>query len=194
MAAPQDTPFACSCGKLGGVLLAVDPNQGTHAECHCTSCRCGEIYCGQPDPAPDPVGIFQTSADKVRIDRGQEHLAVFSFGETNLLRWYADCCGSPMFNTLRNPKLGFAGVRTSCLADTAPLGPIVATGFIPTENGKQKHRGLPVMVWRTLRRMTGDRLSGRWKNGPFFDSTTLQPIRPVKIVSAEERRGLIKST
>ncbi len=119
---------------------------------------------------------------------------MFSFGETNLLRWHATCCGAPMFNTLRNPKLGFVGVRTTCLADVAPLGPIVATGFIPAENGKQIHRGLPLMIWRTLKRIAGDRLSGRWKNGPFFDSMTLAPIRPVRVVPAQERRALIDAS
>ncbi|KIN61642.1 GFA domain containing protein [Sulfitobacter noctilucae] len=174
-------------------MLVADPDTGTHAECYCSSCRAAEVFVGQPDPAPDPVGIFQTSADALRIDGGHDHLSVFSFGETNLLRWYASCCGTPMFNTMRNPKMGFVGIRTTCLADTEALGPVLGTGFITADDGKQTHRGLRLIVWRMFKRIARSRLTGSWAKSPLFDKATRKPVKPVKVVTAAERRALIKA-
>lgn len=191
MAAPRDIAFKCSCGGLTGTLRGVTPQSGTHAVCFCTSCRAGEVYGGQPDPEPAPVRIFQTTPDLVQIVSGAEHLGVFSFGEKNLLRWQATCCGTPLFNTMRSAKMAFVGIRTNCLADTAPLGPVVARGFVPKQNGKMRHEGLHIMIWRMVKRSTVARLSGRWKNNLFFDATTGNPARPVTVVSDEERRALL---
>ena len=107
-AAPRDLPFACACGTVKGTLRGVTPARGSHAQCHCIDCRAAEVYLDQPDPAPRAIQLFQTTPDRFHFDQGFDKLSVFSFGETNLLRWYASCCGTPMFNTLRKPKLAFA--------------------------------------------------------------------------------------
>ncbi len=186
----SDVPFSCQCGALNGTLLGAHPRSGTHAECFCADCRAAEIHLGQPDPSPDPVGIFQTTPDKIKLNAGDDNLAVFSFGDKNLLRWYASCCGSPLFNTMRTPKISFVGLRTNRLDDTAALGPVVARGFMPVKGGKPKHVGLQHMIWRMLSRVTGARLSGRWKNTPFFNIETLEATRPITVVPKTTRAGL----
>tara|TARA_R110002094_G_scaffold817_2_gene4581 strand:- start:1069 stop:1656 length:588 start_codon:yes stop_codon:yes gene_type:complete len=191
MLAPRDIPFSCTCGMLKGTLRGASPRSGTHAECFCTDCRAAEIHLGQPDPAPNPVGIFQTTPDKIHIDAGNDQLAVFSFGDKNLLRWYASCCGAPLFNTMRSPKFAFVGVRTNRLDDTAPLGPIVGRGFVPVIGGKPKHEGLPHLIWGMVSRVTGARLSGRWKQTPFFDTQTLTPTRDVQVLPKGTRASLL---
>ena len=186
-----DVAFSCSCGTLTGNIIGASPKTGDHAVCYCTSCRAGEVYAGAPDPAPDPIGVFQTAPHRIQIKTGQDQLAPFSFGPKNLLRWQAKCCGRAMFNTPRNPGLSFVGVRTTCLADTSAIGPIRSKGFIPTKDGKQRHEGLYALMFTALRRMIGKRLSGRWKDTPFFDTATRQPTAPVTLVSKEERCALL---
>jgi hypothetical protein len=36
--------------------------------------------------------------------------------------------------------------------------------------------------------MAKARLSGRWRDTPFFDASTLEPVVPAEILSREERR------
>jgi len=190
-AAPRDLPFACNCGTIKGTLRGVTPARGSHARCHCIDCRAAEVYLNQPDPAPQAVQLFQTTPDRFDFDQGFDQLGVFSFGDKNLLRWYATCCGTPMFNTLRKPKLAFASIMTSALSDPAALGPIVGTGYIPTSSGKTRNEGLPRLIWGALSRAAAAKITGRWKTNPFIDPDTATPNRPVKIVPHDQRQAIL---
>lgn len=182
---PRDISFGCSCGAIKGTFRGASPACGTHTECFCADCRAAEVFVGQPDVAS--ATLFQTSPDRFDIHQGHENLAVFSFGPKNLLRWYAKCCGSTMFNTLRNPKMAFASIRTSVLTDLDALGPVTTKAFIKTPSGKPKHQGMARFVYGMLGRTIATRLSGRWKKTPFFDPTTLAPVAEVHVVSKEQR-------
>jgi len=192
-AAPRDLPFACACGTVKGTLRGVTPARGSHAQCHCIDCRAAEVYLDQPDPAPRAIQLFQTTPDRFHFDQGFDKLSVFSFGETNLLRWYASCCGTPMFNTLRKPKLAFASIMTRTLSDPAPLGPIVGTGYIPTPSGKLRNEGLPRLIWGALSRAAGAKVTGRWTVNPFIDPDTATPKRPVHIVPRDQRKAITEA-
>ncbi len=191
--APRDVAFRCSCGTIRGTLRGVAPSTGSHAVCYCADCRAAEVFSGQPDPAPDPVGLFQTSPDRVSFRQGHDQLAVFAFGPKNLLRWHAKCCGSIMFNTMRNPKVSFASIRTNLLEDQESLGPVIASAFIATASGKPTHKGLHRFIWGAFQRIVGARLSGRWKDTPFFNTDTLEPVRPVQVVDKAKRAQILAS-
>jgi hypothetical protein len=152
------------------------------------------VHFGQDDPGQDGVGIFQTSPYQFDITSGQDQLAVMSFGDNNLLRWYAKCCNAPLCNTMRSPKFAFVGIRTSRLHDTAALGPIIARGFLPSPGGKPKHDGLGVLIWRTLSRVARARLSGSWKRTPFFNVETLETVRPITVLPKGTRGALTLTT
>lgn len=190
MAITRDLQFSCECGTIRGRLRDIAPGDGTHAVCHCHDCRVAETYAGQPDPGTSGVGLFQISPDRIQFDAGLEHVAVFSFKERGLLRWHADCCGVTLFNTVRNPKIAFASLRTNRLAEPEAIGPVVGHAFMVGKDGKQRHTGLTRFVWGTLKRVALARLSGRWRQTPFFDADTGTPIRPVHVLSAEERAAL----
>jgi len=189
--APRDVPFSCRCGQIKGTLRGAAPSTGTHLECFCADCRAAEVYVGQPDTPS--VTLFQTSADRFDIEQGQDQLAVFSFGEKNLLRWHASCCGSIMFNTLRNPKMGFASIRVPLLADQDAIGPVITKAFIKTASGKSKHHGMARFVYGILLRMAAVRLSGSWKQTPFFNMATLTPVREVQVVAKEDRARITEN-
>lgn len=184
-----DLPFACDCGKLRGTLLGVSPTNGTRAECFCHDCRAAELYAGQPDPAPGGVQVYQTVPDRVRFDAGEDQLAVFSLSEKGLLQWQARCCGAILFKTVRTPKLAFASFRTDRLEDDSPLGPIVARAYVRKPNGKRGHEGGLLFMFRFAKRVLWRRITGLWKQTPFFNADGT-PVRDIHLLSEAERAGL----
>ena len=186
-----DLALSCACGSVAGVLRSASPETGTHAQCYCSSCRAGEVYAGAPDPAPAPIGIFQTSPHLMTLSSGTKNLAVFSFGPRNLLRWHATCCGCAMFNTPRNPKISFVGIRTNRLSDLGPIGPVTGSAFKRLPNGKTKHTGLRSLLVAAVVRILRNRVSGRWRQTPLFDAKTAQPMSDVTVVSWAKRKALL---
>jgi hypothetical protein len=173
--------FACRCGEIRGHLTHVDHSAGTHLRCHCDDCRRANAHFGMDGTREDGVCIWQTTPDKVKVDEGAVHLRLMRLSEKGLLRWFAGCCDTPLFNTLATPKVPFVGVLTDRLDDIAPLGPVVAEGFVEGDDGKSRHVGGGRVARGFVRRALGARLSGRWKDNPFFDTTTGQPIRAAEI-------------
>lgn len=188
--AGTDLSFACDCDTLRGTLVGVSASNGTRAECFCHDCRAAELFAGQQDPAPGPVQLYQTTPDRVRFDAGQDQLAVFALSDKGPLRWQAQCCGTMMFLTPRNPKIPFTSFRTDRLADDSALGPITVRAFVRKANGKRGHEGAARMFGRIITHVLPRRLSGAWKKTPFFDVATLKPVRDVYVVSAAERAAL----
>ncbi len=177
--------FSCRCGKINGRLTDIDPNRGTHLRCHCEDCRRANAHFGIEGTREDGVSIWQTTPDKVKVDEGAVHMRLMRLSEKGLLRWYAGCCDTPLFNTLATPKVPFVGVLTDRLEDTDPLGPVVAEGFVKGDDGKSRHIGNGRVGVRFVRRTVGARLSGRWKDTPFFDTATGQPVKVAEVLSQE---------
>jgi hypothetical protein len=123
VASPTEVGFSCRCGGIAGRLTGVDPDKGTHVRCHCDDCRRANAHFGIPGTREAGVGLWQTTPDKVKIDKGAVNLRLMRLSPRGLLRWYAGCCDTPLFNTMATPKVPFVGVLTDRLADTAPLGP-----------------------------------------------------------------------
>lgn len=184
--------FACSCGALAGEIDPLSPSAGTHVECFCDSCRATNVYLGQPDPRPGGVDLFQITPDMIRITKGGENLAALQLTPKGPLRWYAACCNAPLFNTLRTANLPFATLMVERLEDPARVGPVRVQSFVRGKDGKQTHKGAALMVWRLLTRMGAARLSGRWKETPFFDIGTGKPVAEPKLLSREERAAAMK--
>ncbi|WP_419739965.1 DUF6151 family protein [Ruegeria sp.] len=190
MASESDLTFSCACGTLTGRITSDGARLGTHAECFCRDCRAAQLYFGQPDPAPGPVEVFQIAPDEVTIDSGAEHLAAMSLSPKGMLRWYAKCCNAPLATTPRTARFPFAGFIALRIDDRARLGPIATRGFVPRPNGKQKHENLAPAVIGLLRRVIKSRLSGGWKNTPFFDPESFEPVVTPTVISKEERAAL----
>ncbi|AZV78803.1 hypothetical protein EBB79_13600 [Parasedimentitalea marina] len=187
MATATQQSFACDCGALQGHVTAHGIKTGTRAVCFCADCRAAELYHGQSDPAPGPVDLFQMSPEDVVITKGAEHLRLMRLSPKGLMRWYAGCCGTPFANTLAKPTLPFAGLRADLFADKDALGKIRARGFIPQPGKPSKTKGAAGMVLGIFKRMATSRLSGQWRQTPFFDIETGEPVSEPKILSKEER-------
>ncbi|OED49754.1 hypothetical protein AB838_05430 [Rhodobacteraceae bacterium (ex Bugula neritina AB1)] len=182
--------FSCNCGAVCGAVSAAGIKGGTRVVCYCSDCRANELYHGQPDPAPDPVDLFQVSPDSITITQGAAHLKAIRLGPRGPLRWYADCCSTPFANTLAKPGLPFAGMRSDLFEDISALGKIRAKAFLSAPGKQTRTKGGGVMAWGIISRMITARLSGRWKETPFFDANTGKPVAEPHLISKEERAKL----
>ncbi|MFV0513395.1 MAG: DUF6151 family protein [Jhaorihella sp.] len=181
--------FACDCGALRGHLEPQAAGSGTRVVCRCRDCRAAQLHLGQADPEPNGVDLLQTTPDTVTIDRGAQNLGLFRLGPRGLLRWYATCCNTPLFNTFSSPKLPFAGVLTARLADPDRAGPVRARGFVPKPGGTTHEHGARAVLG-ILGRLLRARLSGRWRNTPFFDIESGEPVVKPEVLTRSERAAL----
>ncbi|WP_158964611.1 DUF6151 family protein [Chachezhania sediminis] len=182
--------FACACGSVRGEVSRTSSPGGTHIICHCKYCRAGELWCGQPDPDPEGVAIFQTTADRVRFTEGQDHVGAFRLTKQGPYRWYATCCKAPLFNTTSSPGVPFAGMIAARAADPSDLGPVKMHVFRTQPDGTSK-AGLGIgAVAKLMTGLAAARLSGRWKNTPFFDAATRKPLATPAMVGPDDSDGL----
>ncbi len=144
------------------------------------------IHTGDPDPGDQGVTLFQTTPDKISFQQGQDRLAVFSFGPKNILRWQASCCNAALFTTLRSPKIPLAALITQRMADATAIGPVKAQAFVLEPDSTRQHQGRMALFGGVLRRGLIARLTGRWKNTPFFDIKTRMPTAPVAVLPQEK--------
>ncbi|AHD00418.1 DUF6151 family protein [Leisingera methylohalidivorans] len=182
--------FSCNCGALRGEVSAQGIKDGTRVVCYCADCRANELHHGRPDPAPDPVDLFQLAPDSITITQGAAHLKALRFGPRGPLRWYASCCGTPFANTLAKPTLPFAGMRADLFQDTSALGKIRAKAFLPVTGKQTRTKGGGVLAWGILSRMITSRLSGRWRETPFFDAATGKPVAEPELLCKDQRAKL----
>ncbi len=182
--------FACDCGQVSGQLSAQAVQAGTRLECYCQDCRAAQIALGQPDPAPGAVQIFHTLPDGLEFDSGQDQLAVIRLSPKGLMRWYAACCNTPLFATLPNPKIPFLGLSANCLEHPEDLGKVQARGFVPQPGGGTRMQGALTMVWGIATRGLSARMSGAWRNTPFYDPDTGAPVVEPQVLDRAARRAL----
>ena len=181
--------FSCTCGGLTGHISVEGQKSGLRLLCHCPDCRANEIYHQQPDPV-DGVDLFQLAPHAITITKGSEHLRLMRLGPKGLFRWYAGCCGMPFANTLAKPQLSFAGLRSDLFADKTVLGKVKAESQIPRPGKPPRNRGMARMVYGIFARMLTARLSGLWRQTPFFNVETGKPVAEPEVLSKEDRAKL----
>lgn len=182
--------FSCRCGAFCGHLSAEGVKAGTRVVCFCKSCRENALAHGQPDPAPDPVDLFQTTPDAITITKGAEHLSLLRLSPKGTLRWYAGCCGTPFANSSSKRSFPFVGLYADLFQNKAALGKVRARAFIPQPVGKPpKTEGAGRMAYGIVTRMLSAFLSGSWKDTPFFDDNGT-PSSEARILTKTERAAL----
>ncbi len=179
--------FSCSCGELTGHVTPRGLKLGTHTECFCHDCRAAQLYFGQPDPAPGPVDILQTTPEDIVFDTGSKRLGAMKLSADGMLRWYATCCNAPLATTPNSARVPFVGFIARRLSDPSALGPVTTRGFMSGPDGKQHHEKLRYAAFGFLNRVIRSWVSGTWKSSPFFDASGKSPVVSPTILSNEER-------
>ena len=195
---PTDLPIRCSCGSLRGVARGVSRRTGLRLVCYCDDCQSFAEFLGRADEILDAHGgtdFFQMSPARLEIMEGGDHLACIRLTPKGVLRWYADCCKTPVGNTLPTRQVPFVALIHSCMgvADQSldeVIGPVRA-GI----NGKyakgdrteiNAHDKVPLSVlFRVYRKPLGWRLRGDHNRTPFFDRTGAPVVSP-RVVSEQE--------
>lgn len=184
--------FSCKCGEVQGHLSVAARKAGTRVQCFCADCRAAEIHLTQRDPAPHPVDLFQTTPDGLHITQGADNLRLLRLSPRGLMRWYAGCCGTPIGNTLGKPGLPFVGLNSHLFTDPASLGKVRAKAFISRPGQPPRSKGAGRMAFGIVTRMITSRLSGRWRETPFFDVESGAPVAEAEVLSKKARDALLR--
>jgi hypothetical protein len=198
----NDLPISCSCGSLRGVARGVSPTRGNRVVCYCDDCQSFAHALERADEILDEHGgtdIFQISPARVEITQGREHLACLRLRRGGLLRWYADCCRTPIGNTPPLFQLPFVGLIHSGnappdgLSRDQVMGPIragVHGRFAKGDRSKlDAHDRAPLsQLFRFGPLLLMARLRGAQRHSPFFDAATGKPsVRP-RVLTEDELR------
>ncbi len=199
MDAPDTLPFACACGTITGAIEQARPDQGDRVVCHCRDCRDLVRHLGQGDRVLDANGgtdLYQSRCARVKIHGGGERLATLHMTEGKTLRWYAECCNAPLFNTYANGRLPYV---TTLLANTdaaqrerllgQPLGHLFIEQATGDASGLEP-LSFAALMRRFFRRMIKDIVSGDRRRSALFDPQTLAPIAAPRRLTAEEQAAL----
>ncbi|MBW7833628.1 MAG: hypothetical protein H3C29_10470 [Simplicispira suum] len=188
-------PVRCKCGTVRGQLEGT----GIHNRliCYCTDCRAFARFLGKAPDVLDEQGgteILQVAQSRLHIRQGEDRLAAIRLSDKGMVRWYASCCGTPIGNTMDNPKMSFIGLIHSCL-DQAQMNEDFGTNVavVNTDtalgNPKPKQRGLLGVAARFMWIVVTSRISGRYRMSPLFNGAGLPQVEP-KILPAEELANL----
>ena len=193
--------ISCSCGKLQGHIKSV--HNINRCVCYCADCQAFARYLKKEEKVLDEQGgtsIVQTIPENVVFDRGIENLSCIRLTDRGLLRWYAACCHTPICNTPPDAKFSFVGLVHSCLgSDRNVLDETFGSikMYVHTTDAlganKPKSRGTFLGTLRILGMILKARLTGAYKNTPFFNlGSTSTPIATPKVLSEKELAEAMK--
>jgi hypothetical protein len=168
------------------------------AVCYCKDCQAFAHFLERPDDAVlNELGgteIVATLPKHVHFTQGLEALVCMSLSDRGLLRWYAGCCNTPIGNTPRDWKTSYVGLIHSCLAERAPslrdsFGPVRMV--LQANSAKGKVKSTPgsnfVTLLRIMKSVIAARMSGSYKNNPFFAKDSGAPIKQPRVLTKAER-------
>ncbi len=190
----SDIALRCQCGQVQGALHHVSPHDGTRVICYCHSCQAFAQYLQHADTVLDTYGgtdIYQVAPAQFEITQGKAFVKSMRLTEKGLLRWYADCCKTPIANTV-SYKFPFVGVIHNFFASSvdkhACLGPVKAhvnisgaTKALPDSIAKHTHKKR--YVAKLMTKILWWKLTGKHKPSALF-SESGQPICAPVIANA----------
>lgn len=184
----------CRCGAIRGT---VDPRHlYCRAVCYCTDCQVFARYLGPPGENLNRQGGTEVVAmlpASVHFTAGVDKLACMSLSDRGLLRWYASCCRTPIGNTPRDWKTSYVGLVKASLPNLdESFGPLKISFNAKSAHGDVKATPLATFlgVMRIMRKVIGARLSGRYKENPFFTANSGSPISTPQVLTLAERKSL----
>ena len=195
-----DVPVKCSCGAVSGVARNLSAGSTNHVICSCKGCQSYAHFLGRTDDMLDAEGgsnIFQLDPKNLEITEGMDHVACMRVTPDGPLRWYTDCCKTPLGNTFPKGGVPFLGMLPICTGHKGNSEEIVnivgsVRGHVnppaPLPFGGRLKNFL--MLVRFAGKLAWWRLTGGRSYKPFFDADTMKPIRKPFTISDEERATL----
>jgi hypothetical protein len=169
-----DVALRCACGSVRGTLHGATPRSTLHVRCCCDDCQAFARWTGRDDVV-DELGasaIVMVSPSQVRITEGASHLRAMRLTPKGLVRWYADCCRTPVGNTLALLAPPFVGLSRRMLdaedpAAKAAIGRVDATVQTRFATQPARDHGVLRASARALGLIDRALFAGRTSPSPF---------------------------
>jgi hypothetical protein len=185
--------WSCRCGSTKGTVADLSPTTANRCICYCHDCRAFAHWLERDDllDAHGGVDIVQVARAHFAIETGRDQLRCLRLSHKGLHRWYAECCKTPVANTM--PRLPFAGlcrVALDCDAAMLPDPDLI--------HGRSAIGGIPPGASAVLSFRAGVRpakLFASWAlrrlghPTPLFDRHEV-PVHPPRVLDAAERDAL----
>jgi hypothetical protein len=198
-----DLPLRCKCGRVRGVAIDVSPATGFRFVCYCGECQAFARFLKRTDVLDGAGGtdIFQMPPARIKLTAGTDALRCLRFSD-RVLRWYTDCCRTPIANTSAGPRFPLAGV-IHCFMDCEASGrsreealrPPLCRVFERSAIAPLPPNAPPPSSFGLYARRIPS-LLGWWARGlarpsPFFDERTNAPRVVPRVLSPSERGGTL---
>jgi hypothetical protein len=185
-----------------GVASGVSASTGFRFVCYCTDCQAFARLLERPDVL-DPAGgtdIFQMPPGRVKLTEGTDALRCLRLSD-KVLRWYTDCCRTPIGNTAASPRFPVFAVihsfmdhgadgrsrdellgRPLCrIYERSAVGPLPENAPAPPSLGVFAGRARKILGWWVL---------GLARPSPLFDDRTGAPRAVPRVLTPSERAAL----
>ncbi len=196
---PLDLWLRCRCGHTRGVAGNVSPSTGLRFICYCKDCQAFARFLDRADVLDSAGGtdIFHMPPARVTLTAGTDSLRCLSLS-AKVLRWYTECCRTPIANTPAAPGFPVIGLIHSFMdlgADRsswdAALGPPLCSIHMRSAAGPLPPNAPgPPFVGVFARRTS--KLLCWWMRGfgrptPFFDDRAGAPHAMPRVLTESER-------
>jgi hypothetical protein len=197
---PSELPLRCRCGHVRGVARDVSPRNGFRFVCYCQDCQTFARFLGRSDvlDAAGGTDIFQMPPARLRLDAGSDALRCVRLSD-KVLRWYTDCCRTPIGNGAASARFPvFAVIHSFINHDRRSrdevLGPPRCRIFEGSAVGPFPQNAPPPPSFRVFARRTS-MLLGWWVRGlarpsPFFEERTGAPRAEPRVLVRGEPEAL----
>jgi len=197
-----DIPLHCRCGRVRGLAHDIAPGSGFRFVCYCKDCQALARVLERPDVLDSAGGtdIFHMPGGGVTLTAGTDALRCVSFSR-KVLRWYADCCGTPLANTASTPRFPVvalihsfmdceaAGYSRDALLgkplcriyEKSAIGPLPPDAPPPPSGGMFARRATKLLGWW---------MRGLGRPNPFFDDRSGAPMSRPSVIAPSERTTL----
>ena len=187
----------CRCGEVRARVTDASARTVNRVVCYCGDCQAFAQQLGRADllDAQGGSDIVQLAPASLTFVQGQRRIVGLRLTPKGLFRWYANCCNTPLGNTL-TPKIPFVGIIAQAFdngprrADDVfgpPVGAILGKHAIGVPPAGSTGLNLSLML-RAIACVLGWRLRGKAWPHPFF--TTSGPIYPATVLPHEQREAL----
>ena len=199
---PLDLPLRCRCGRMRGVANDVAPSTGFRFVCYCKDCQAFARFLELADVL-DPAGgtdIFQLPPGRVKLTAGTDAMQCLRLSN-KVLRWYADCCRTPIANTAVGPHFPVVALVHSFMDHEAdsrsrdevlgqPLCRIYEHSALGPLPPNAPGAPSPRVFAHRASKMLGWWVRGLSRPNPFFDERTKAPRAVPRVLTPSERAAL----
>ena len=189
----------CRCGEVRARVTDASPRSVNRIVCYCDDCQAFAHQLGRADLLDSQGGsdIVQLAPASLTFLQGQHRIVGLRLTSKGLFRWYANCCNTPVGNTL-TPAIPFVGVIAQGFDHATggaeevfglPSGAILGKYAIGEPPAGSTGLNLPLLL-RAIGRVLGWRLRGKAWPHPFFEKGKDKPAYPFTVLSQREREAL----